>query len=505
MPPSAASASSARASWGAGIAAQVANAGVPVLLLDIVPPGTGDRNKLADAAVARMLMTDPAPFMAPEAAKLVETGNTEDDLAAAAACDWIIEAVVERLDLKQALVPAARRAAPSRHGRELQHLDHPAGRAAGRPARGLRAGLPHHAFLQPAALHAAARSGAGPGDRPRTRGPRLGLLRPRARQEHRALQGHARLHRQPHRHLLAAARRQCRHGPRPRRRGGRCRDGAPLRHPQDGRLRPARPRRPRPHAAYRRQHDGAAVGRGRLRPGPPRQPAADPDDRRGLYGPQGQGRLLPDQPRGGKDQGIDRPRHGRLRALARRQAARSRRPRHAGPHGVGGPLRPLRLGRDGQRAGLCGRPRARDLGRPRRRRRRHAARLQLEAGPLRDAGPARSRRGGGAARPRRPAGAAAAGGRRRGQLLPGGGGRGRGLRDRRRLSSHGAARGSAAPRRRQTGRGAAAEERLGGAVGHRRRRRVFRDRHQDEQLRRGRAEAARPEPRAWWPNASRRW
>ncbi len=87
---------------GAGIAAQVANAGIPVLLLDIVRD-PDDRNAVAAGAVAKMLKTDPAPFMSKAAAKLVETGNIEDDLAKIADCDWIVEAIVERLDLKHGL------------------------------------------------------------------------------------------------------------------------------------------------------------------------------------------------------------------------------------------------------------------------------------------------------------------------------------------------------------------------------------------------------------------
>ena len=88
---------------GAGIAAQIANAGTPVLLLDIVKPGLADRNAVAAGAVAKMQKTEPAPFMSKDAARLVEVGNIEDDLGKLAECDWVVEAIIERLDLKQDL------------------------------------------------------------------------------------------------------------------------------------------------------------------------------------------------------------------------------------------------------------------------------------------------------------------------------------------------------------------------------------------------------------------
>ena len=81
---------------GAGIAAQVANAGVPVVLLDMVRGG-------AAKAVEKLLKTEPAAFMSPRAAKLVTTGSSESELELLADCDWIVEAIVERPDAKQAL------------------------------------------------------------------------------------------------------------------------------------------------------------------------------------------------------------------------------------------------------------------------------------------------------------------------------------------------------------------------------------------------------------------
>jgi 3-hydroxyacyl-CoA dehydrogenase len=87
---------------GSGIAAQIANAGVPVVLLDIVPDGAEDRNVIAKGAIAKMLKADPAPFMSKKNAKLIEVGNLEDDLDKIAECDWIVEVVLEDLKIKHA-------------------------------------------------------------------------------------------------------------------------------------------------------------------------------------------------------------------------------------------------------------------------------------------------------------------------------------------------------------------------------------------------------------------
>jgi 3-hydroxyacyl-CoA dehydrogenase len=88
---------------GSQIAAHITNAGVPVLLLDIVLKDNPDRNALAKGALEKLQKADPAPFMHPKNVRLVTPGNLEDDLAKLADVDWIIEAVLENPQVKSDL------------------------------------------------------------------------------------------------------------------------------------------------------------------------------------------------------------------------------------------------------------------------------------------------------------------------------------------------------------------------------------------------------------------
>ena len=96
---------------GGGIAAHLANAGIPVLLLDIVPPKLTDaergsksaKDAIAAGALEKLKKSKPAAFSHVRNAALITTGNFDDDLAKVADCDLIVEAIIERLDIKRAL------------------------------------------------------------------------------------------------------------------------------------------------------------------------------------------------------------------------------------------------------------------------------------------------------------------------------------------------------------------------------------------------------------------
>ena len=149
---------------GSRIAAHLANAQIPSLLLDVVPSATAARNGVEAALKGR-----PAAFFVPESASLITTGNFDDDLAKIADCDWIIEAVTENLAIKRALYDRviAHRApgaivSTNTSGIPLAQI------AEGYPGRISRA-LSRHALLQSAALSASGRNhpraGHAPGHR----------------------------------------------------------------------------------------------------------------------------------------------------------------------------------------------------------------------------------------------------------------------------------------------------------------------------------------------------
>ncbi len=100
---------------GSGIACHFANIGLEVLLIDIVPRELTDaekakgltleskavRNRIVNGALKASLKSKPSPIYRQEFAKRITTGNFDDDLKDIATCDWIIEVVIERLDIKQ--------------------------------------------------------------------------------------------------------------------------------------------------------------------------------------------------------------------------------------------------------------------------------------------------------------------------------------------------------------------------------------------------------------------
>src|SRR5712664_1598002 len=95
---------------GSRIAAHFANAGLPCILLDIVPPNlppdapAAERNKVVRAGLEAAKKSKPAAFLTSALAERVAIGNFEDDLARCAEADWIIEVVAENLEIKRNLL-----------------------------------------------------------------------------------------------------------------------------------------------------------------------------------------------------------------------------------------------------------------------------------------------------------------------------------------------------------------------------------------------------------------
>ncbi|MAT55478.1 MAG: 3-hydroxyacyl-CoA dehydrogenase [Saprospirales bacterium] len=96
---------------GSGLACHFANVGLDVLMLDILPPGASEeqlkdpkvRNSMAANSLAKAIKSKPAPLYDKSFASRITVGNFDDDLPKIKDCDWVLEAVVERLDIKRQL------------------------------------------------------------------------------------------------------------------------------------------------------------------------------------------------------------------------------------------------------------------------------------------------------------------------------------------------------------------------------------------------------------------
>src|SRR3954462_2503587 len=94
---------------GSRIACHFAGIGLQVLLLDIVPKEAKDsenktaRNKIVNDSLQAAIKSNPSPVFTKDVVKRISTGNFDDNMKDIASCDWIIEVVVERLDIKKSV------------------------------------------------------------------------------------------------------------------------------------------------------------------------------------------------------------------------------------------------------------------------------------------------------------------------------------------------------------------------------------------------------------------
>ena len=95
---------------GSRIACHFAGVGLQVLLLDIQPPPSTegekkpvDKNKIVNDALTAAIKSNPSPVYTKDVIKKIKTGNFTDNMKDIADCDWVIEVVVERLDIKESV------------------------------------------------------------------------------------------------------------------------------------------------------------------------------------------------------------------------------------------------------------------------------------------------------------------------------------------------------------------------------------------------------------------
>ena len=324
---------------GSGIAAHVANAGIPVLMLDIVPPEAGPGEDTEQEVLPEQVRARRArqPQEAPAGAALhrgragrsSRSATSRTTWPRIAECDWVVEVVKEDLAVKQALFaqvePHLKPGAIISSNTSGLSVT---GMLQGRGPAFRKSFLVTH-FFNPVRYMKLLELVAGPGHRPRRAGPHGAVRRGDARQGHRLGEGLDQLHRQPHRHLrdAAGAARHAEGGA--HRRGG----GQDLR-PGDG----AAEERGVPHHRHRGPRHLRARGAELLRHADPRRGARDvpgprvrqEDGRREDARRQDRRRLLQEgegQGRRERDPGA-RPRHPHLPAADRRCAStRSARPR----------------------------------------------------------------------------------------------------------------------------------------------------------------------------------